>query len=469
MDARKTTCICRIFSDHIPSNCRRGASCAPRSAATVVVVARRAHLPLRPLGLEGVVLRLVLGQMTLFVVSDTERMRTTKPLFVRPLTDAERQALEESVRSPDAFIVRRAQIVRASAAGERSGQIAPRVGFTPQAVRAVIRAFNARGLESLRRRSSRPRVIYSAFDTPRALALREMLHQSPRLFDQPTSVWTLELAAEVALIQGLTARRVSGETIRATLARLGVHWRRAKEWITSPDPEYARKKARRDRLIRLAQRHPDWLLGFEDEVWWSRLARPTLHAWQDDAHPLRLIEQTVAPDDPDPKALACYGLLTRWWSAPTERREEMWLRFVEGRPLSAVTIDFLGWCAQRAQARGKHAVLLIWDNASWHDSQKVRSWLRQHNQQVKRTGQGVRLIASYLPSKSPWLNSIEPKWLVGKKRVVEPERLLSADELEERVCAVYDCPREPHLVAPSTAPVLLHADSLTPATTKKVA
>jgi transposase len=412
---------------------------------------------------------LVLPQMRYFVVSDTERMRTTKPLFVRPLTDAERAALAESVRSSDAVVVRRAQIVRASAAGERSGQIAPQVGFTPQAVRDVIRAFNARGLEALRRRSSRPGVIYSAFDTPRALALREMLHQSPRIFDQPTSVWTLELAAEVAYAQGLTARRVSGETIRATLARMGVQWRRAKEWITSPDPEYARKKARRDRLIRLAQQHPDWLLGFEDEVWWSRLARPSLHTWQDDAQPLRLIEQTVARDDPDPKALACYGLLARWWVQPTARREEMWLRFVDGRPLSAVTIDFLRWCAHQAQARGKRAVLLIWDNASWHDSQIVRSWLRQHNRQVKRTGQGVRLIASYLPSKSPWLNSIEPKWLVGKKRVAEPDRVLSAAELEERVCSVYDCPREPHLIAPSKVPVPILADSSTLAPTKKAA
>ncbi len=69
-----------------------------------------------------------------------------------------------------------------------------------------------------------------------------MLHQSPRLFDKPTSVWTLEMAAEISFEQGLTPKRVSGETIRATLQRLGVRWQRAKEWITSPGPEYARKK-----------------------------------------------------------------------------------------------------------------------------------------------------------------------------------------------------------------------------------
>src|SRR5438067_10844408 len=370
------------------------------------------------------------------------------PLFVRPPTDAERQALEDALRSPDAFVLRRAQIIRASAQGEQVGVIAPRVGFSGQAVRNVIRAFNAHGVAVLQPRSRRNRVIYSSFDTAGAEALRALLHQSPRLFDKPTSVWTLDLAAEVAYERGLTAWRVSAETIRATLARMGVRWRRAKEWITSPDPEYARKKARRDRLIRLARQHPDWLLGFEDEVWWSRLAHPALYAWQDDDQPLRLLEQTVARDDPDPKALACYGLLARCWDAGPQRSAELWLRFVEGRPVSAVTIDFLTWCVARAQERGKRAVLLVWDNASWHDSQIGRSWVRQHNRQVKQCGQGVRLIVCYLPTKSPWLNPIEPKWVHGKKRVAEPARLLSAQELEDRVCAAFGCPREPHLIQP---------------------
>ncbi len=85
--------------------------------------------------------------------------------------------------------------------------------------------------------SHHPGVVMSAFDTPRAEALRALLHQSPRTCGKDTSVWTLDRAADVAHAQGLTAARVSGVTIRNTLARLGVSWRRAKEWITSPDPE----------------------------------------------------------------------------------------------------------------------------------------------------------------------------------------------------------------------------------------
>jgi hypothetical protein len=241
---------------------------------------------------------------------------------------------------------------------------------------------------------------------------------------------------------------VSDETVRATLARMGVRWQRAKHWIHSPDPGYARKKARRDRLIRLAERHEDLLLGFVDEVWWSRLARPPLFAWQDAARPLRLIEQAVATDDPDPKALACYGLLARSWAADGQRSEAMWLRFVDGRPVSAVTVAFLAWCAEQAAALGKRAALVIWDNASWHESQIVRTWLRAHNRQVKQAGRGVRLLVCFLPVKSPWLNPIEPKWLVGKRRICEPDRLLPAAELADRVCAAYDCPHHPHLVQP---------------------
>jgi transposase len=128
----------------------------------------------------------------------------------------------------------------------------------------------------------------------------------------------------------------------------------------------------------------------------------------------------------------------------------MWLRFVTGRPVSAVTIAFLAWCSARLAAQGFTALLLVWDNASWHRSQAVRRWLRQHHQQVKRGATGVRLIVCHLPSKSPWLNPIEPTWVHGKRAVSEPDRLLNADELEARVHAYYGSAAETHLVMPKT-------------------
>ncbi len=202
-------------------------------------------------------------------------------------------------------------------------------------------------------------------------------------------------------------------------------------------------------MIRLARRHPAWALGFEDEVWWSRLARPALHAWAEPDRPPRLVEQAVAKDDPDPKALACYGLLVRWWERPDRPpHEETWLRFADGRPVSGVTTPFLAWCCDKLAAAGKTALLLVWDNASWHISQHVRGWIRRHNRDVKRTGRGVRIVPCPLPIKAPWLNPIEPKWAHGKRRVAEADGLLTSTELADRVCDVYGCPHEPHLTMP---------------------
>jgi len=205
------------------------------------------------------------------------------------------------------------------------------------------------------------------------------------------------------------------------------------------------KKKRRDRLIRLAKMHPDWALGFEDEVWWSRMARPHMASWAEEDMPLRLVEQMVTRCDPDPKALACYGLLVRQWNAVGQRDERMLLRFVDGRPVSAVTTQFLDWCSEQLATQGKTALLLVWDNASWHLSKAVRGWIKEHNRAVKRGEARMRIVVCFLPSKSPWLNPIEPKWMHGKRWIVEPARLLTADEIAERVCASFGCVHEPHL------------------------
>lgn len=167
-------------------------------------------------------------------------MRT--PIFVRPLADTERDALLAGLRAPDAFTLRRCQILLASARGERASQIAAHLGCDDQTVRNAIHAFNQSGVDALTEGSSRPHRIAAAFDALAAERLRALLHQSPRIFGKSTSVWTLDLAAEICCGEGITDERVTGETIRATLKRLGVGWQRAKQWITSPDPAYARKK-----------------------------------------------------------------------------------------------------------------------------------------------------------------------------------------------------------------------------------
>src|SRR5512142_1811086 len=165
-----------------------------------------------------------------------------KALTLRPLTDEEQQALYAGLRSPHSFTVRRCQILLASQRGGHAREIAKHLSCGDQTVRNVIDDFHRRGLAALQPQSKAPhRLPHAVFDAARRKRLRDLLHHRPRQVGHPTSVWTLPLAAQVAYPQGITPRLVSGEAIRLALQPLQVGWKRAKHWITSPDPAYRRK------------------------------------------------------------------------------------------------------------------------------------------------------------------------------------------------------------------------------------
>src|SRR5713101_1481209 len=124
-----------------------------------------------------------------------EGMKT--PHFIRPLTEDERSQVQTGLRSSDAFVLRRCQILLASARGERAGAIAMQLGCHKQTVLTVIHDFNANGLAVLEEGFSRPHLLRTTF---------------------------------------------SDESVRRSLGRLGTNWERAKHWITSPDPQYLLKK-----------------------------------------------------------------------------------------------------------------------------------------------------------------------------------------------------------------------------------
>jgi transposase len=167
------------------------------------------------------------------------------PLFVRELTESERHELQAGLRSREAFTLRRAQILLASAEGQRPSRIAARVGCAIGTVRNALHAFETEGAGCLGEKKRGPKNPQPILGESKADPLRGILHQSPRRFGKARSTWTLDLAADVAFEQGLTPRRLSYEALRQAVKRLGLGWKRAKTWITSPDPAYARKKKRR--------------------------------------------------------------------------------------------------------------------------------------------------------------------------------------------------------------------------------
>ena len=55
------------------------------------------------------------------------------------------------------------------------------------------------------------------------------------------------------------------------------------------------------RLIRLAQRHRKWALGFEEENWWSGYERANLRSWREAGQSMRVVEKEASKDDADPE------------------------------------------------------------------------------------------------------------------------------------------------------------------------
>ena len=96
--------------------------------------------------------------------------------------------MEAGLRSADAVVLRRCQIILASTRWELAPRIAAQLGCSDQTVRNVLHAFNTAGTTTLARRSSRPHTIRVAIDAAGGERLRDLVHASPRDVGKPTSV-----------------------------------------------------------------------------------------------------------------------------------------------------------------------------------------------------------------------------------------------------------------------------------------
>ncbi len=113
---------------------------------------------------------------------------------------------------------------------------------SPRPRRAGHHDCQAAGLAVLQEGSSRPHHLHTSFSEEGLQQLKDLLHRRPSDFGKERSTWTLELAAQVSFEQGIISVQVSDESVRRALKRLKTNWKRAKHWITSPDPQYLLKK-----------------------------------------------------------------------------------------------------------------------------------------------------------------------------------------------------------------------------------
>jgi transposase len=167
------------------------------------------------------------------------------PLYVRQVTEEEKEEIEKGLKAKEGFKVRRSQMIKLSSERKRVKEIGQILGCSGQAVREAIREFGSRGVKSLDQQSNRPKSAKKEIGEQDLGKLKELVNESPRKYGKKQSQWTLPILAEVSYEKGITKRLMSDESIRLAIKRLGINWKRAKEWITSPDEGYERKKKKR--------------------------------------------------------------------------------------------------------------------------------------------------------------------------------------------------------------------------------
>lgn len=165
-----------------------------------------------------------------------------RPIFVRPLTTEEKSQLEQGLQSPSAFTVRRCQILLKSSQGQKSQEIATALLCSDQAVRQAIHAFAQEGVACLEEKTHARHDEQALLDETGRARLCELIRLSPRTLHHETSVWNRALLARQLHQEGYTPRPVSVTVITNVLRQRGITWRRAKQWICSPDAHYAHRK-----------------------------------------------------------------------------------------------------------------------------------------------------------------------------------------------------------------------------------
>lgn len=166
----------------------------------------------------------------------------------------------------------------------------------------------------------------------------------------------------------------------------------------------------------------------EDESWFLRFMCPSTSAWTLPGERVKFIRLHIPRNTPN-KAISCFGGLR-------QDNNQLFLDFAVGYPNSEQMWAFVIKLLAQARQENKRVLVLIWDNAPWHTSKRIKQWIRAYNLVAKTQGE-PRLIVHWLPVKSPWLNPVEPHWLHAKRQVCEPSGMLSVEELKRRICAYF--------------------------------
>jgi transposase len=337
---------------------------------------------------------------------------------VRTINAEESDILDHWQRCDDIVRYKRARILRLSETDWRCPAIAAALALHVETVRWVIKTFNEAGIEAITpqpRSGGRP----PSYTKDVADVAEDLARQKPP-DEEGRATWTLHRLAKAIAARFENIDTMSHEAVRRLLKLRNIAYYQAKLWLTSPDPDYERRKRQRDRLLAMARAAPDGTVFWLDQSWFSRWPY-RFRAWAAKDTPLRVAQRWSEKVD-----------TTALYAALDDERQETFLRWATGQPDSEETVKFLEELMAHCFQSGLRFIVLIWDKASWHTSKRTRAWIRAYNHRAKEKSR-TRLIVCQLPTRSPWLMPLEPIFGWTKHQVLGGRLFQTVAELQAAV------------------------------------
>lgn len=313
------------------------------------------------------------------------------------LTAQERKMLLQAYRSgADLSTSRRAHIVLLRAQGLTWQQIKTVLFCSFDLISTTLKLFTQGGVAAVLQQPSPQR----SFPVWMTQVLRWVSQHTPRDFGYFRSRWSCETLAHLLAFE--TGLRLSGETIRRSLHRLGLVWRRPRPVVGPVDPEHAEKFQAIQHLLKHLSLNE--VAVFQDEV--DLNLNPKIGSmWMKKGQQA----EVVTPGNNRKCHVAgslIWGTGTLLVSRPRWRRN---------------TLQFLAHLDDlRFRLRGFRKIHVICDNAKFHDSKAVKAYLQKWSHRIE---------VHFLPKYAPQTNPIERVWWHLHETITRNHKCQTLEEL----------------------------------------
>lgn len=312
-------------------------------------------------------------------------------------------------------------------------EIAEKVERSVERIHIWIKAYKTEGIKGLQKKPRTPDPAIITRQQEKLANLIRLLHETPKLHGINRTSWFLaDLSATYLKVYGTY---ISTSSISAYLRKEGYVYRKAREVLTSPDPDF---RIKMDHIKNILSN-----LGPKEKFFSVDEFGPFAVKIKGGRSLVKRGERKTFPQIQKSKGFTiCTAALelstnqiTHFFSQKKDTEEMIKL------------IDML-----ILKYRGEEKLYFSWDAASWHASKKLNKHLEYINEECYRQQNNTPFVAlAPLPASAQFLNVIESVFSGLAKSIIHNSDYSSLDECKSAITQYFKTRNEHYIANPHRA------------------